>query len=132
MSRQLPFGILWFFPSGRFALWCMMTACLAWLLTVMPPPPGVATAHMAELSLAEPLTGGLQPLTPTAATAAAALPILEGYTSGGFELGGFRLGGLDDVMLLLYAAGWTLAEVSRICMHACMHACTLRAGPLRR
>ena len=38
MARELPIGIIWFFPAGRFALWCAATAGLGLLVTNLPPP----------------------------------------------------------------------------------------------
>ena len=72
MSRRWPIGIIWFFPSGRFALWSLAAAGLACLLTTMPHP-GTTDA----------------------------------LVIGGVPL---RLSAWD-VGLLLYAGGWTLAEV---------------------
>lgn len=37
-SRQIPFGIIWFFPAGHIALWTAATTALAYLLTILPPP----------------------------------------------------------------------------------------------
>ena len=58
-SRQLPFGLAWFFPAGRIALWTASTIFLASLLTVIPPPdfgPAEAGSRAAALAI---LTGSL-------------------------------------------------------------------------
>jgi len=130
MSRKLPIGIIWFFPAGRFALWCIATACLAWLLTGMAPPPGVATAHAASLAAeATPSQPHQLASSTTPSSTLEAIGSLEGIDmqtialvsmvpdeafSGPFKfsLGGVGIGGPDDLMLLLYACGWSLAELT--------------------
>ena len=36
-ARSAPISIIWFFPVGRFALWCFSTLGLAWLVTNLRP-----------------------------------------------------------------------------------------------
>ena len=91
MDRRLPIGIVWFFPSGRFALWCLATAGLAALVTTLPAPPLASTDRSSSEELPN-LEG---------------LPLLHslGVVS--------PLGVLyADLLLLSYALGWALGELS--------------------
>lgn len=89
-DRRLPIGIVWFFPSGRFALWCLATAGLAALVTTLPAPPLASTDRSSgELPNLEgvPLLHSLAVVSP--------LGVLY-----------------SDLLLLSYALGWALGELS--------------------
>lgn len=100
LSRQLPLPIIWFFPAGRFALWACTTTLLACLLTAMPP---------IDTDLPSATACGLDGVLSMLGVS------LEGGTGAwpAWFLSESRLtSSLDDVVLLCYAVGWALAEIS--------------------
>ena len=49
---ELPFGIIWILPAGRFFLWCLSAYMLAVLVTYLPPVEGEGSGERVQLGAA--------------------------------------------------------------------------------
>ena len=107
-SRTIPYPIVWFFPAGRFALWAVATTLLACLLTAMPPAvtasPDAATAVASSATASALATTASLLGQPSSSSPLAFLPSFLQPSIPTID-------SADDLLLLLYTAGWLVGEV---------------------